>query len=196
LTLVDVARGVTQGVRGLVAGAFLLSVIVAATHWAVRRGTLNAFGALARFVRGWSDPLLRPLERRIVRAGGNPQDAPLWLAGLTLVGGLVLIYVVGWILNLIFQLAYASQFGPRGAAQLVVHYVFNILQLAILVRVIVSWFGVSPYARWLRPVRWLTDWLLEPLQKVIPPLGMLDVSPLVAYFGLYLVEKLVMGAFF
>jgi YggT family protein len=196
VTFVDVARAATLGVRYLVAGAFLLSVIVAATHALVRRGTLAAFGGWARFVRGWSDPLLRPIERRLVRAGGNPQEAPLWLAGLTLVLGLVLIWFTGWLFTQLYYIGYASQAGPRVAAQIAVHYLFSLLELAILVRVVVSWFGVSPHARWLRPFAWLTDWLIEPIRRVLPPFGMLDMSPLAAYLVLYLVERLVMGAFF
>ena len=34
----------------------------------------------------------------------------------------------------------------------------------------------------------LTEWMLRPLRSVIPPLGMFDVSPLVAYFVLVLLE--------
>ena len=34
-----------------------------------------------------SDPVLLPLERRIFRAGGNPQNAPLWLLGIVIGGG-------------------------------------------------------------------------------------------------------------
>ena len=42
---------------------------------------INPFGAWPSLIRRASDPVLRPLERRVVRMGGNPQDAPLWLIG-------------------------------------------------------------------------------------------------------------------
>ena len=75
--------------RGLVVAVFAYAVVVAATHWAVRSRRLNPFGGWARFVRRISEPVLKPLERRILRAGGSPSDAPLWLLGIALVGGLV-----------------------------------------------------------------------------------------------------------
>ena len=48
----------------------------------------------------------------------------------------------------------------------------------------------------MRIVHGLTDWLVDPIRRVVPPLGMFDISPLVAYFVLYLVEQLVMRGLF
>ena len=63
----------------------------------------------------------------------------------------------------------------------------------MLIRVIASWLGISSYAKWMRPIAFLTDWLLEPLRRLIPPLGMFDVSPLVAWLLLILARSLVLG---
>ena len=186
----EIAIQVVYGVRLLVAGAFVLSAIVALTHWAVRRQTLNAFGGWARFVRRWSDPALRPLERRLVRSGGNPQDAPLWLVGVTVVGGLILIGLVNWLIEFAFTLVQSAHGGAL--IVIVLHYTFSLLRLAIMVRVIASWLGLSPYSRFMRIINGLTDWLVEPIRRVLPPLGMFDFSPLVAYFVLYFAEQLVM----
>jgi uncharacterized protein YggT (Ycf19 family) len=30
----------------------------------------------------------------------------------------------------------------------------------------------------------LTDWIVDPIRRILPPLGMIDLSPLVAYFAL------------
>ena len=48
--------------------------------------------------------------------------------------------------------------------------------------VIGSWFGGGRQTRMLRPAYVLTDWIVEPLRKIIPPFGMIDASPLVAWF--------------
>jgi YggT family protein len=56
--------------------------------------------------------------------------------------------------------------------------------VALFVRVIVSWLGGLRYARWMRPIYLLTDWLVKPIQRHMPPFGMLDLSPLVAYLVL------------
>lgn len=190
----EIALNVVHGARLLVAGAFVLSAIVALTHWAVRRGSINAFGAWARFVRRWGDPLLLPVERRLVRAGANPQDAPLWLVGVVVVGGLAFIALVDWLVGFIFT---AYQTASSGyLAVLLVHSVFELLKFAIMILVIASWLGLSPYSKFMRIVHGLTDWLVDPIRRVVPPLGMFDISPLVAYFVLYLVEQLVMRGLF
>jgi YggT family protein len=53
---------------------------------------------------------------------------------------------------------------------------------------VASWFGAFRYARWTRPVYWLTDWIVTPIRRLMPPIGMLDVSPLVAWLALFLVK--------
>ena len=76
----------------------------------------------------------------------------------------------------------------------IVTLVFSLLKFALLVRVFSSWFGAGRYNSWIRWSYQLTDWLVEPLRRVIPPLGMIDVSPIAAYFVLWLLQRLVMGA--
>jgi len=60
------------------------------------------------------------------------------------------------------------------------------------VRVIASWFGVSPYAKWMRPVLALTNWIVEPLRRIVPPIGMIDVSPMVAYLILLVARMIIL----
>lgn len=180
--------------RGFVIAVFAYAVVVAATHWAVRSRRLNPFGGWARFVRRISEPVLRPLERRILRAGGSPPDAPLWLLGIALVGGLVLISLMRWAIGFTYELGALAQAGPRDWLIAAVSWVFRILMIALLVRVIGSWFGVSPYAKWMRPFIMLTEWLLEPLRRLLPPFGPLDLSPMVAYLLLWIAQQAVMRA--
>jgi YggT family protein len=182
------------GARVLVACAFALSGIVAITHWAIRHQKLSPFGAWARFVRQWSDPVLRPVEQRVVRAGGNPQDAPLWLVGVTVVAGLIVIALVDWLVGLIVSIYLTAQNGQLLA--LVVHLVFELLRLAIMIRVIASWINPSPYSRFMRVIGALTNWMIEPIRRIIPSLGMIDISPMIAYFVLLFVEPTVMRLLF
>ena len=180
--------------RGLVVAVFAYAVVVAATHWAVRSRRLNPFGGWARFVRRISEPVLRPLERRILRAGGSPSDAPLWLLGIALVGGPVLISLMRWAIGFTYELGALAQAGPRDWLIAAVSWVFRILMIALLVRVIGSWFSVSPYAKWMRPFIMLTEWLLEPLRRLLPPFGPLDLSPMVAYLLLWIAQQAVVRA--
>jgi YggT family protein len=180
-------------VRTLVVAALLFASVVALTHWAVRSKRLNAFGRWPRFVRRVSDPVLQPVEQRILRAGGNPQNAPLWLLGIVIAGGLILMSLTAWLIRAVVRVQWMAQSGPRMWIESLVGLLFTILMAAILIRVIGSWLGIGPYKKWMRPFYLATDWLIDPIRRILPPLGMIDFSPMVAWLVLYVVRGFVMG---
>jgi YggT family protein len=57
----------------------------------------------------------------------------------------------------------------------------QILWIAILVRVILSWFPVDPSNPIIRIVWEITEPVLAPFRRVIPRIGMFDLSPLAAF---------------
>jgi YggT family protein len=179
--------------RAIVVLALVYASVVAVTHWAVRRRKIGPFGFWPRMVRRASDLVLLPLERRVMRAGGSPQDAPLWLFGIVIVGGLLLLSLTGWLINMSGTLAGIAYAGPRAWVRLLVSWAFSLVMLAIFVRVIASWFGVGPYRSWMRPVVLLTDWIIEPVRRILPPMGMIDFSPMVAWLILWVLRSFVLG---
>ena len=182
--------------RVLIVVAFAGAGIVAATHWAVRSQRLQPFGAFPRLVRRASDPVLVPVERRVIRFGGNPQDAPFWLLAVVVVAGLIALWLFRLLTGTIVGLYLLAQSGPLAWVAAALHLVFNVLQLAIVVRVIASWFGVSPHRWWLRLAHRLTDWIIVPLRRVVPTFGPIDVTPIAAYFLLFLLERIVFSLLF
>jgi YggT family protein len=182
--------------RGLIVAALAGGAAVAATHWAVRSKRLNAFGAWPRLVRRTSDPMLQPLERRIVRMGGNPQNAPFWLLALVVAAGLLAIWFFRWIAGMALAVGVLAGSGPVAWAAALLRVAFSLVKFALIVRVIASWLGLSPISRWMRPVIWLTDWIIRPLRRVVPPLGPIDITPLVAWLLLIVAEGVVFSIFF
>jgi YggT family protein len=180
-------------VRGIVLVALTFSVIVALTHWAVRTRRINPFGAWPRAVRRVSDPVLLPLERRVIRVGGSPQNAPLWLLGLVIGGGLLLLSLTQWLIGTAASLMLLAYGGPQVWIRVLVSGIFTVLMTAILIRVIGSWLGIGPYRKWMRPFYLLTDWLIDPIRRILPPMGMFDFSPMVAWLVLYVVRGFVLG---
>lgn len=175
---------------------FLASAAVAAavciTDWAVRTRRINPFSGIARFFRGSVDPLLAPIERRILRAGGMPTQAPWWALAAVVILGIVAIWLLGFVRGQVTAVAFAADAGVRGIVRLIVGWVFGLLQLALFVRVIASWVRASPARWWVRWSYTLTEPLLRPLRQFIPPLGgMVDITPIVAYFILLLLSGLV-----
>jgi YggT family protein len=159
----------------------------------VRSRRIEPFGSWARFVRRVSDPVLHPVERRLAAGGGNPQNAPYWLLGIVIGGGLVLVSFTRWLIELLARLQWMAQSGPRMWLGALVSLLFTVLMAALLVRVIGSWLGIGPYRKWMRPVYLLTDWLIEPIRRILPPVGIIDFSPMVAWLVLYVVRGFVMG---
>jgi len=180
-------------VRSIVLLALVFAATIALTHWAVRSRRINPFGALPRLVRRASDPILLPLERRVISAGGNPQNAPLWLLGLVIGGGLLLLSLTQWLIGTAAGLVLLAEGGVRVWIQVLLSAVFTILMTAILIRVIASWLGIGPYRKWMRPVYALTNWLIDPIRRVLPPVGIFDFSPMVAWLVLYVVRGFVLG---
>lgn len=180
-------------VRSIVILALAYASLVALTHWAVRSRRINPFGAWPRFMRRVSDPVLQPMERRVISAGGNPQNAPLWLLAVVIASGLVLMSLTGWVIDAVARLSWMAQSGPRFWLQTLVSLLFTILMTAILIRVIASWFGIGPHRRWMRPIMALTSWLIDPIRRILPPFGMFDFSPMVAWLVLYVVRGFVLG---
>lgn len=179
--------------RVVVVAALIYASAIALTHWAVRSRRITPFGAWPRFVRRASDPVLLPIERRIVRAGGSPQDAPLWLVGIVVAGGLLLLTLVHWLAGFTATLGAMAGAGSRAWIRFAVSGLFSLLMIALLVRVISSWFGVSPFRPWMRPVTLLTDWIIDPIRRILPPFGMIDFSPLVAWLILSVVRGFVLS---
>jgi YggT family protein len=180
-------------VRAVVVLALVFAATVALTHWAVRSRRIDPFGTWPRFIRRLSEPIVLPLERRIIRSGGNPQTAPLWLLGVVIGGGLLLLTLTQWLIGTAAAMVLIAHGGPRAWLRVAVSAVFTLLMTAILIRVIGSWLGMGPYRPWMRPFYLLTDWLIDPIRRILPPMGMFDFSPMVAWLALYLVRGVVLG---
>jgi YggT family protein len=174
--------------RYTVLGLVALAALIALCSWLVRTRRVSSFGALGKTLRAISDPVMRPVERRLVRMGGNPANAGGWLIVVTAVLGIVVLSLAGWLVSTFYVAQAAAQNGPRATASMIVEIVYKILIFALLVRIIASWFGLFRYSKWIRPAYILTDWIVQPLRRVVPPLGSMDVTPLVAWFALWLIR--------
>ncbi len=175
-------------VLAVAAGAALLAL----GSWAVTTRRLNPFGRPARLVRRISDPIVVPVERWLVARGRNPQSAPWWMLGIVIVAGVVILTAAGWLIDTAAGLVAAAQSGSRSVIRLVVYLAAQVVLFALIARVIGSWFGAGRYHRLLRPAYRLTDWIVEPLRRFIPPFGMIDITPLAAWLLLQILLSLLL----
>ena len=165
---------------------------VCSVDWLVRTRRIGPFSPVARFFRTSVEPLMLPMERRIVKAGGTPTHAPWWTLVAVVVGGIVVLSLLEFVRDQLATLAFAASGGSGALLRLVVRWTFAGLKLALLWRVISSWVGGSPQMRLWRWSFVVTEPFLAPLRAVLPAVGPFDISPIAAYFILGLVESFVL----
>ena len=190
-TLIGAVATLTTFLRGafLVGGVVLAAV--AAADWAVRTRRLNPFGSVARFLRARVDPQLVGIERQVLRAGGRPTATPLWALMAYVIVAMLVLAGLEMISSLLRQAVMATTVGGAGLLLLAVRWTFGFLSFALLVRVISSWIPGLGASRWVRWSFGATEWMLRPLRGVLPSLGVIDITPIVAYFALQLLQFLV-----
>jgi YggT family protein len=185
-----------DAVLGVLRTALLsIAVVFAAIcvlDWAVRTRKISPFNAIARFCRSTIDPFISPIERKVVRAGGTPAAAPLWALAAVVVGGILLLTFLDLIRIEVVRSILASQQGAAGIFRLLVSWTFTILKLAIVIRVISSWLPISPYSVWIRWSYALSEPVIAPLRRIVPTVGLFDLTPIIAYFLLGIVESLLL----
>jgi YggT family protein len=65
----------------------------------------------------------------------------------------------------------------------------SIYKYILLGSVIISWVNADPYNPIVRFVRSITEPLLGRIRQFMPDTGMLDLSPLVAFFAIHLIQS-------
>jgi YggT family protein len=197
-TLLGAVATITAVLRiAFLAGGVVLGA-VAAADWAVRTRRLNPFGSVARFLRARVDPQLTGIERQVLRAGGRPTATPLWALMAYAIAAMLVLAGLEILSSLLGQAAMATTGGGGVMLLVAVRWTFGFLTFALLVRVISSWVPSLGASRWLRWSYGATEWMLRPLRGLIPSLGVIDITPIVAYFALqllqYLVETILLAA--
>jgi YggT family protein len=188
--VLSASDAIVQILRTVLLWIALVVGAICALDWAVRTRKISPFNAVARFCRSTVDPLIAPIERKVVRAGGTPASAPLWALAVVVVGGILLLSLLDMVRLEVVRSMIAAQDGSAGIFHLLVSWTFSILKIALIVRVISSWLPVSPYSGWVKWSYALSEPLLAPLRRVVPNLGGLDITPILAYFLLNIVESI------
>jgi len=181
-----------EGFVGIVRSVLLYLALAAAAicafDWVVRTRRISPFNRTARFFRGRVEPLMQPVERVIVRAGGVPSTAPWWTLAAVVVGGILLVSVLQLVGGLLTQFVFGLA-EPASLPKLVLSWAFSLVKFALLVRVLSSWLPVSPHSKWIRWSYVLTEWMIGPLRRIVPMVGMFDITPIIAWILLSIAQS-------
>ena len=70
---------------------------------------------------------------------------------------------------------------------------FELIQLIIFVRILLSWFpNINWWQQPFKLINDLTEPILSTFRRLIPPLGGLDLSPIVALLALQILESMIL----
>jgi len=155
---------------------------------------LNPFAWTSRTIRRLTDGLVIPVRGGLRGFGMDPKFAPLVVILLAILLGYFVLQLLGAIATTVAGVIDGLQ---RGAFFWVLGFILlgllSIYSLLILVRVIFSWGMLSYTNRVMRFLVDVTEPLLGPLRRMIPRLGWLDISPIVAFLILFLFQAAVRG---
>lgn len=71
----------------------------------------------------------------------------------------------------------------------VIHFIFRALMLLVIVQVVLSYF-MDPYHPIRQKVDRLVAPLLAPIRRVVPPVGMIDFSPLILIILIQVIDTI------
>lgn len=156
----------------------------------------NPFGRIGRAsykLKKYTDRFVYPVARGMANYKIDTRLAPLVVMFAFIIAGYFVIQLCFYILFTIDGIV-ESAINPS-IMRLVGYLLYGVLSvysLLIIVRIILSWIS-SPDNRITRFLMKITDPVLEPFRKLIPPLGMFDLSPIVVLLLLSFITAAVRG---
>lgn len=159
----------------------------------VNYADMNPFSRTALTIRQFSDPLINPVRRILMSYGLDQKIAPFVTILIAILIGWLLLELAG---SLHFTLGGVVNSLQRGAlVPLMGYLLFGVLavySLMIVARIILGW-GMSYGNRLMRFLVRLTEPVLGPFRRIIPPLGMFDISPIIVLLILQLFQRAIAG---
>ncbi|HLG66198.1 MAG TPA: YggT family protein [Ktedonosporobacter sp.] len=81
---------------------------------------------------------------------------------------------------------------PFPIVSLTVRIVIGAIIIAMLIRAFASWFRIDERYAFIRFCAYMSDPFIRPLRRYVPPVGMIDLSFLIAWFMLGTLEVLLL----
>ncbi|MDJ0832944.1 MAG: YggT family protein [Gammaproteobacteria bacterium] len=173
---------------------FDLYVLLVLLRFMLQMFRADFYNPISQFVVRVTTPPLKPLRRLIPGIGG--QD----IAALVLC--MLILTIKYYILRALGSNAIeiVNVLAPIGALHIgsllivavadIVALFLNIFLFAIIIMVILSWINPGAYNPAIGLIMTLSNPVLRPIRRFIPPLGGLDLSPLFAILALMVVKML------
>lgn len=166
----------------LVQTIFFLYILAVLLRFLLQLVRADFYNPLVQALVKITNPPLIPLRRVIPGFGG------LDVAGIVLLLGLQILelVLVGLIRDASFSLPGLLIIS---IAELLV-LVLNVYLVAIIIQAVLSWVNPGTYSPFTALLDRLTEPVLEPARRLLPPIGGLDLSPILVLIGIQLLKIL------
>jgi YggT family protein len=155
---------------------------------------LNPFAWTSRTVRRLTDGFVMPVRGGLRHFGMDPKFAPLVVIVMVIIVGYFVGQLAGTLGDTIVGVWNSVRRGSVIAAVgFVIYGLLSLYLILILARVVFSWGQISYHNRVMRFLVNTTEPLLGPLRRTLPPLGWIDISPIVAFIIVRLLLAAVAG---
>ncbi|MCG7945204.1 MAG: YggT family protein, partial [Candidatus Thiodiazotropha taylori] len=154
-------------------GLYILAILLRFLLQVVRADFYNP---ISQFLVKVTNPPLKPLRRLIPGFGGIDISSLILAWLLKAVELFIVIMIAGQSASLLGPLLLAI---PE-----LVELTINIFLFAVLIQVILSWVSPGNYNPAVSLLYSLTGPVMRPAQKLLPPVGGLDLSPMLVMIGL------------
>jgi YggT family protein len=176
------------GVVAIIVAAILLIVLRSVFKYA----DVNPFTWSAITVKRLTDPIILPVRRVLVAMRVDPVAAPVIAVVVFILVGFFVIQVANGFLNTVAGIFLAATNGGVKAPVAILGYVLYALvglyELIIFARIVGTWFWVDYGDRRMRFLIRTTEPVLGPLRRSLPTVAMFDISPIIAFIILWLIQ--------
>lgn len=169
----------------LIQTLFGLYILVVLLRFLFQVFRADFYNPLSQFIVKATNPPLKPLRRIIPGLGGLDMAA------------IFLIFVLKFVEILLILLIKGVPTGPLGLLILTVSgvlgLVLNVFTFAIIIQVVISWVSPGMHNPVTSLLYSLTEPVLRPARRIIPPVHGMDLSPLLALIVLQLLNIVVIA---
>ena len=174
--------------------AIAVVIVLILLRLIANQADLNPFGWSSITIRRLTDPLIGPVRRTLARMAVDPKYAPLVAILLAILLGWFVLQLVSSIANTVAGVLFSI--GAHSVIATMGYLLYGLLgfySLLIFLRIILSWGTVGYKNRMVRFLVNVTEPLLGPLRRHVPAVGAFDISPIVAFIIIWLLQAAVAG---
>lgn len=164
----------------LVSTLLQLATFLMLTRFLLQWVKADFYNPVSQLVVRFTNPLLMPL-RKLLPGNNNLDFAALAMVFLLIIAKVVFI---AWLSGFNIPAPYLLLHAVRELASMLLDYIF----WAILIRVLLSWVAPDPYNPFVQIMTQLTEPVMAPARRLLPPMGGFDLSPILILFLIQFLE--------